>query len=282
MGFDTETGLYHTWFRQYDKTQGRWMSVDPLAGDIANPQSLNRYAYVLNDPINLFDPLGLAGCGGAAGFRSAEAQEAFCGGGGASSRGSGNCTEDGVISLCNSFLSPWSQEAYGNYANAHDSIAAWVADRISASDKWSFFEAQEFAALFGYQLTRGPAPKEFTLIRRGELGNIWYLSYSPLKYGIVERQRIGCRLNPSSCLRGLSGVTTPAQSSFHTGEYWSCVASELLDIEKTIAPAIFGGVFGKKVLAKFHPVGTAAIVGVFLLGRAGQIRTPCMREAYHP
>ena len=58
MEWDSETGLYHTWFRQYDSTQGRWMSVDPLPGS-ANPQSLNRYVYVLDDPANLVDPLGL-------------------------------------------------------------------------------------------------------------------------------------------------------------------------------------------------------------------------------
>ena len=38
---------------------GRWLTPDPLAGDVMNPQSLNRYAYVLNNPINFIDPLGL-------------------------------------------------------------------------------------------------------------------------------------------------------------------------------------------------------------------------------
>ncbi len=52
-------GLYHTWFRQYDVNQGRWMSVDPLPGSADEPQSLNRYAYVRNDPVNFIDPLGL-------------------------------------------------------------------------------------------------------------------------------------------------------------------------------------------------------------------------------
>jgi len=56
---DTETGNDHTLFRQYAFNLGRWYSPDPLAGSILNPQSLNRYAYVLNNPTNFIDPLGL-------------------------------------------------------------------------------------------------------------------------------------------------------------------------------------------------------------------------------
>ncbi len=37
----------------------RWLSPDPMAGDIMNPQSLNRYAYVKNNPVNFTDPLRL-------------------------------------------------------------------------------------------------------------------------------------------------------------------------------------------------------------------------------
>lgn len=59
MEFDSETGFYHTWFRAYDPSEGRWLSVDPLPGSPDTPQSLNRYVYVLNDPVNLIDPLGL-------------------------------------------------------------------------------------------------------------------------------------------------------------------------------------------------------------------------------
>jgi RHS repeat-associated protein len=59
MERDTETGLDPTMFRILSSTQGRWLSPDPLAGDVTNPQSLNRYAYVLNNPINLTDVLGL-------------------------------------------------------------------------------------------------------------------------------------------------------------------------------------------------------------------------------
>jgi RHS repeat-associated protein len=58
---DSESNTEHTDFRQMSGIQGRWLSPDPYAGsmDIGNPQSFNRYAYVMNDPINLLDPFGL-------------------------------------------------------------------------------------------------------------------------------------------------------------------------------------------------------------------------------
>jgi RHS repeat-associated protein len=45
--------------RLYSEGFGRWFSPDSLSGDITNPQSLNRYAYVMNNPTTLTDPLGL-------------------------------------------------------------------------------------------------------------------------------------------------------------------------------------------------------------------------------
>jgi RHS repeat-associated protein len=51
--------IFGTHFRTYPPRLGRWLSPDPLAGDVFNPQSLNRYAYVLNNPAGLIDPLGL-------------------------------------------------------------------------------------------------------------------------------------------------------------------------------------------------------------------------------
>ena len=54
--------LYDFLMREYHPTWGRWLSSDPAglaAANPANPQSWNRYAYVLNNPTNLIDPLGL-------------------------------------------------------------------------------------------------------------------------------------------------------------------------------------------------------------------------------
>ncbi|MGH9396345.1 MAG: RHS repeat domain-containing protein, partial [Terriglobia bacterium] len=56
---DTVSNLDLARFRDYSFGQGRWLSPDPLGGDISNPQSLNRYSYALNNPTTLTDPLGL-------------------------------------------------------------------------------------------------------------------------------------------------------------------------------------------------------------------------------
>jgi RHS repeat-associated protein len=53
--FDTETNLQFTRARYYDPTTGRFISEDPLKFDGGN----NFYEYVLNNPIDYTDPLGL-------------------------------------------------------------------------------------------------------------------------------------------------------------------------------------------------------------------------------
>jgi RHS repeat-associated protein len=45
--------------RHYQDNLGRFRQVDPISGFVVDPQSWNSFAYSLNDPINLVDPLGL-------------------------------------------------------------------------------------------------------------------------------------------------------------------------------------------------------------------------------
>ncbi|MGO8736520.1 MAG: RHS repeat domain-containing protein [Terriglobia bacterium] len=59
---DPNTTTDLTTYRLFSPNIGRWHSPDPLGGDITNPQTLNRYAYVLNNPTTLIDPMGLQGC----------------------------------------------------------------------------------------------------------------------------------------------------------------------------------------------------------------------------
>ncbi len=55
---DSYINLYEMGARWYDPTIGRWLSPDTIVPDPQNPQSLNRFSYVSNNPINRIDPSG--------------------------------------------------------------------------------------------------------------------------------------------------------------------------------------------------------------------------------
>ena len=56
---DIESNLDNFGARYNSSSIGRFMSPDPIAGTLANPQSLNKYIYVLNNPLALTDPTGM-------------------------------------------------------------------------------------------------------------------------------------------------------------------------------------------------------------------------------
>jgi RHS repeat-associated protein len=62
QGYESSLDQDQALYRRYVPRLGRWFTPDPLAGDITNPQSFNRYAYVLSNPTTLTDPLGLGQC----------------------------------------------------------------------------------------------------------------------------------------------------------------------------------------------------------------------------
>lgn len=55
---DPETGLYSYRARYYNPARGRFLSPDSLVPEPGNPQALNRYSYVANNPVTLTDPTG--------------------------------------------------------------------------------------------------------------------------------------------------------------------------------------------------------------------------------
>jgi len=59
---DSESGLEYAQARYYNTGHGRFTSVDPLtaSASMRNPQTFNRYSYVINSPYRFIDPLGLA------------------------------------------------------------------------------------------------------------------------------------------------------------------------------------------------------------------------------
>jgi RHS repeat-associated protein len=50
--------IYYYGARYYDPVLGRFISADSIVPDFSNPQSLNRYSYVLNNPLRYIDPTG--------------------------------------------------------------------------------------------------------------------------------------------------------------------------------------------------------------------------------
>lgn len=55
---DVETNLDYFQARYYSSTQGRFVSADSFLGSPGNPQTLNLYSYVTNNPLRFIDPSG--------------------------------------------------------------------------------------------------------------------------------------------------------------------------------------------------------------------------------
>jgi RHS repeat-associated protein len=102
--YGTSAGNDYAFARYYNARLGRFMSADPLDGGITDPQTLNHYSYVGNNPLSRIDPKGLYDCdwdycvpcfmcggpgGGAPGYYGG---------------GPGGCSLDGVQVSCGSLL----------------------------------------------------------------------------------------------------------------------------------------------------------------------------------
>jgi RHS repeat-associated protein len=55
---EASLGFYDYVARQYDPALGRFLQADSIIPNPGNPQSLNRYSYVLNSPLRYTDPSG--------------------------------------------------------------------------------------------------------------------------------------------------------------------------------------------------------------------------------
>ncbi len=59
----TGSGIYYYGARFYSPKLGRFLSADTIVPSYADPQALNRYSYVLNNPLRYTDPTGHKPCG---------------------------------------------------------------------------------------------------------------------------------------------------------------------------------------------------------------------------
>jgi len=58
----TGLGIYHYGARFYSPKLGRFISPDSIVPNQFNPQDLNRFSYVLNNPLRYTDPTGHRAC----------------------------------------------------------------------------------------------------------------------------------------------------------------------------------------------------------------------------
>ena len=56
--FDSNLSQYYLRARYYNQNNGRFNRVDPFAGNTTDPQSLHKYTYCHNNPVNGIDPSG--------------------------------------------------------------------------------------------------------------------------------------------------------------------------------------------------------------------------------
>lgn len=56
---DSGTGLYYYGARYYSSFARQFIQADSVIADVYDPQNLNRYSYVLNNPYKYVDPNGL-------------------------------------------------------------------------------------------------------------------------------------------------------------------------------------------------------------------------------
>jgi RHS repeat-associated protein len=56
--YGSGSGMYYLRARSYDPGVGRFTSVDPVAGRLDQPETLHRYIFGANDPVNNVDPSG--------------------------------------------------------------------------------------------------------------------------------------------------------------------------------------------------------------------------------
>ena len=57
--YDSNLDQYYLRARYYNQNSGTFNRVDPYSGNMQDPQSLHKYAYVHNNPVNGIDPSGL-------------------------------------------------------------------------------------------------------------------------------------------------------------------------------------------------------------------------------
>lgn len=128
-------GIYHYNARFYSPKLGRFLSADTIISSLATPQSLNRYMYVLGNPLRYTDPTGHIPC--------SDAYD-FCG----QMQFDGNVT----VSIIRRALHRYNVKLKGNWDIRHASAVYFgvgiVGDKLAAERRNGETSASAFGAVF--------------------------------------------------------------------------------------------------------------------------------------
>jgi RHS repeat-associated protein len=183
---DTVAGLYDFPDRQYS-TQGRWPAPDPAglsSMHLSDPQTLNRYAYVRNNPLALVDPQGLDeadACGDEDGICGVDDGDSGGGGGGGGGGGDpssggdqgnsgGDCGADDPLCLGSGITNPTNpfplgippeQFSSAQQAALYGSIYAyWMAVNNTDNGEWGGEVYQNANGTYSYDVGRPSDPSD--------------------------------------------------------------------------------------------------------------------------
>jgi RHS repeat-associated protein len=177
--YDTTTNTSITMLRHYSPNLGRWLSPDPMGGDLTNPQSLNRYPYVLNNPTTLTDRLGLWPTGSQPICEASPARlhgvHAMYGGGGGCFVGGGG----GGVSIDGGPPLPFGTSGGGSFGGGGDSAIPCPGGVCEYINEWGqLVQFTPFAdGTYGYYAVWGPGGIYETAEQAAIASSQWGISY---------------------------------------------------------------------------------------------------------
>lgn len=185
--------------RYYGPLMGRFLSPDPIIGRPGAPQSWNRYAYTIDNPIKYVDPTGMAQvCAGAGDSRAC----VFVDGNGDGDTSDDDLTEDQIKLLA---------EAYGAFIAAND--GADLGDegtKVSGGSEADRSLIRAASQFVGANLENGWQNTAIVLtnLGAGEAGRMDYLRNSRYPDGVfllnINPSEANHGSNPSSVARTLT------------------------------------------------------------------------------
>jgi len=195
---DSESGNDYAIARYHINRLGRFASPDPVTGSAGNPQSLNRYKYSLNNPVNLMDPLGLSPCGEEEGGHPCPLPMED--GGGVNSYGLGGCVDCQMplwMLLGDRLI--WGLESMGATQHSAEIVA-------TGAINWAFYGGPStiyvyaktdekgfwgFAGVFGWDPPTHPQVQAgYVLLTARLLQNMFLQGFMMFTFGTVELEHI--------------------------------------------------------------------------------------------